>query len=372
MKNTSVKRTIQLQNLRSERSVTAKRCITSSSVLQITPAARLSVFLAKHNKRYIAKMNKKKSKNRQKQARANERIAETRRIKQCEAYFRNVKDGDLVFPAFPVVVDMKDFYKKLLSYSLEREEAWMMPQVFINHNIPDGINCLHILNENDDGGHAILIDYHSSFTAAIDIAIRELQKEPSQNKDTYNWISIPYSPIAPVDMFIYIAAEIFLCDALNVYCPPLYITQSDIDETGVNNITVNEEGPSAKSLGIILDGNCETLYILKALAHELRHVWQHCYHPELFDSYVFSVGRIATEEQRIKYDLQPAELDANAFAYNFIMSVFGEKLDCMTEWDEVNLEIVKCAEKMRTEAEYREYLTAFNQMRMIFNDKSYK
>ena len=62
------------------------------------------------------------------------------------------------------------------------------------------------------------------------------------------------------------------------------------------------------------------------------------------------------------------ELDANAFAYNFIMSVFGEKLDCMTEWDEVNLEIVKCAEKMRTEDTYGEYLNVFSRMRKVIGD----
>lgn len=304
---------------------------------------------------------KKKSKSRHKQSRANERIAETQRIKQCEAYFINTKAGELQL-AFPVVVDMKDLYKKILSYSLDREDDWILPQIFINQNLPDGISCLHLFNENNDGGHAILIDYHKSLKVATDLVISELPKNPKQNDDAY-WFPALGSPLAPVDMFIYIATEAALCDALNIYCPPLYITQSDIDETGVNNITINEKGADGKSLGIVLDSRFDILYILKSLAHELRHVWQHLNRPELFDGYICKTGKLCSEEQRIKYALQPAEIDANAFAYNFIMSVFDEKMNHMMGWDEVDLEIVKCADKMRTEDKYGEYLNVFSRMR---------
>lgn len=50
--------------------------------------------------------------------------------------------------------------------------------------------------------------------------------------------------------------------------------------------------------------------IIFALSHEMRHLWQYRYDRGMFDSYRNSSG--SSNED---YNLQPAEIDANAYAY---------------------------------------------------------
>lgn len=57
-----------------------------------------------------------------------------------------------------------------------------------------------------------------------------------------------------------------------------------------------------------------------AIAHELRHVWQKQYKPDILWGYRSS-DRISTEE----YNLQPAEIDANAFAAVIVVKTFRIK-----------------------------------------------
>lgn len=57
-----------------------------------------------------------------------------------------------------------------------------------------------------------------------------------------------------------------------------------------------------------------------AIAHELRHLWQWQKHPEMFADYK-KPGELSITE----YNMQPAELDANAFAQLIMVDLFRIK-----------------------------------------------
>ncbi len=60
--------------------------------------------------------------------------------------------------------------------------------------------------------------------------------------------------------------------------------------------------------------------LLFAIAHELRHCWQIKNKPEMLDGY-----REAQDLTVEEYNLQPAEIDANAFAGVVMVNFFGIK-----------------------------------------------
>ena len=81
--------------------------------------------------------------------------------------------------------------------------------------------------------------------------------------------------------------------------------------------------------GLVLDSDRKPKYIaiseydnildaLFAVCHELRHVYQSIHYPDIFKSYQ-ELGTLDTES----YNLQEAEVDANAYAGLFMEQLFG-------------------------------------------------
>ena len=56
-----------------------------------------------------------------------------------------------------------------------------------------------------------------------------------------------------------------------------------------------------------------------AVAHELRHAWQAKYAPDL---YLTDYHPVTSSGDRVAYNLQPAEIDANAFASVIMTKLF--------------------------------------------------
>lgn len=82
--------------------------------------------------------------------------------------------------------------------------------------------------------------------------------------------------------------------------------------------------------------------LLFSIAHEMRHIWQYHYDKTMFDNYRSS--KVLSKEE---YNLQPAEIDANAFAKILMIDKFGvvPLFDGMS--DEVKNKIDERAEKIR-------------------------
>lgn len=64
---------------------------------------------------------------------------------------------------------------------------------------------------------------------------------------------------------------------------------------------------------ITIKAGLSTFDAVIAISHELRHIWQYHNQPEMFKDYQNSAG-LSVEE----YNLQPAEVDANAFAQLYV------------------------------------------------------
>lgn len=79
-----------------------------------------------------------------------------------------------------------------------------------------------------------------------------------------------------------------------------------------------------------------------AIAHELRHVWQHKYNRAVLGGYKPIDLCVSVDE----YNLQPAELDANAFAYIIMNEFFGLQPQFNGLSDDVKNEIKKQAERI--------------------------
>lgn len=80
-----------------------------------------------------------------------------------------------------------------------------------------------------------------------------------------------------------------------------------------------------------------------AISHELRHIWQMNNAPHMFDSYLPREQCMTTTQ----YNLQEAELDANAYAGHTMIILYGlhPRFDGMA--DIVKEEIFKRMEKLK-------------------------
>lgn len=94
------------------------------------------------------------------------------------------------------------------------------------------------------------------------------------------------------------------------------------------------------------------------IAHELRHEWQHIHHPEWFEHY------ITGENNNIKeYCLQPAEIDAEAFARKLIGIVWGVDL-----FNHKELEVKSALRKRRDEIDIIISRKKINILRVLFEE----
>lgn len=79
------------------------------------------------------------------------------------------------------------------------------------------------------------------------------------------------------------------------------------------------------------------------IAHELRHLWQIKTNKEFYFSEYKNAGTIDTET----YNLQPAEIDAHAFAFTIMQEAFGIEPLFENMSERVREEIKKRAEEIR-------------------------
>lgn len=101
-----------------------------------------------------------------------------------------------------------------------------------------------------------------------------------------------------------------ICRALKIRRP----TVQRYDGTGTGLADLSSDG---KTLRVRQAADERDLYF--AIAHELRHGWQLRHRQELLDGYKTRAECGSVEE----YNLQPAEIDAHAYAALVMISAFG-------------------------------------------------
>lgn len=108
-------------------------------------------------------------------------------------------------------------------------------------------------------------------------------------------------------------------ESLNIECPTISF---GLEGRTASNIaaTVLDFDNNIKEIKLINDYN-NILDALLAVCHELRHIYQSVYDNHIFDEYIELGSGISFEN----YNLQDAEVDANAYASLFIQANFGVK-----------------------------------------------
>lgn len=106
---------------------------------------------------------------------------------------------------------------------------------------------------------------------------------------------------------------------LNIKCPKISF---GLDGRTSGNIaaTILDSNKKVKEIMIINDYN-NILDALLAVCHEMRHIYQSVYDEHILDGYIELGSGISFEA----YNLQAAEVDANAYASLFIQANFGIK-----------------------------------------------
>lgn len=106
-----------------------------------------------------------------------------------------------------------------------------------------------------------------------------------------------------------------ICHFLEIDTPKI-----SYDTTHFSNATmVAQCNSKGTTIYIKKPGNTPTPDLFFAIAHELRHIWQiRTDYPAYFSDYR-TAGEVSTEE----YNLQVAEVDANAFAIIVMADFFG-------------------------------------------------
>lgn len=115
---------------------------------------------------------------------------------------------------------------------------------------------------------------------------------------------------------------------------------NDVLGISVPKITINPSEMKTKAQlaativgGIVLRSNNFTPETALAIAHELRHLWQ----LELHEEEYFKAGSVDTQD----YNMQKAEIDANAFASVIMTVLFGMKPTFENLSSQINKQIEK-------------------------------
>lgn len=126
---------------------------------------------------------------------------------------------------------------------------------------------------------------------------------------------------------------------LSIKCPKIKFVPKK-DELGVlAKVVVSNK--TIKKINFALDyENVYDAYF--AICHELRHVYQIRYNDQIFEKYVEKDTGISTEN----YNLQEAEIDANAFGSLYMQVNFGVKPLFLGYSDKVKGKIDKQIEKI--------------------------
>lgn len=104
-----------------------------------------------------------------------------------------------------------------------------------------------------------------------------------------------------------------ICDILNIQIPSV-----SYDTTHFSTDTMMAQCDSSGTTIFIRKADKPNPEQLFSIAHELRHIWQIKNHHDLYFSNYKTVETIGTE----KYNLQLAEVDANAFASIVMVDFF--------------------------------------------------
>lgn len=192
-------------------------------------------------------------------------------------------------------IDMKEIYKQMICMHMD----WPSFKVFDDLEVPvirvemdNGNNSYYLANNPDM--IEVLMDELEHPKALVQKA-NDFENHRLENEELMEWV--------------YVAMEI--AEMLDINCPQISFWESeDAGNFGGECLLFL---PDKKP-----EGKLNIIEMFVCIAHELRHEWQHEYHPDWNEGYVSG-----DEGDMLEYLTHKTEVDAEAFARKLAMKVFG-------------------------------------------------
>ena len=180
------------------------------------------------------------------------------------------------------------------------------PEILVFDELPTGGDAIRLFF--DDGRHVLCLKYDGVFGLQRTL-IKELTN-PSPAHVHVGEDDILYHTLDDKTTSRFISCCLVISGMLGIACPQIAF-KSNMEDDGVAYTDVNsiDIKPS--------DEEAMDIITLKHIAHELRHLWQMKYAPEMEEKYVRS------EESVEQYFMSDMETDAEAFANTLIRELTG-------------------------------------------------
>lgn len=226
------------------------------------------------------------------------------------------------------------------------------PVILTNQQLPDGIDSLWVRSK-DSLYQMIIVSDRLAEDEVCRLIVSEVKRKNHKYEMIVDESFAFYNHADDMTIVYLLISEIAL--SLQVRCPMLTIMR-DVPEWTLGTlknsfgIAWNQMGTMGKTMMISLyesnwpGKNAEEriLYAFKTMLHEMRHVYQHEYFPEKF--FAAYNPNLPFEQ----YFLQPAEADAEAYAYRVLQELCGIDLFKIRELPtQVRGEVKKRADKMQ-------------------------
>jgi len=198
------------------------------------------------------------------------------------------------------MLDMREIYSQVIASKLE------FPEFIVVEEVETGADIIRCRIDYDETYPEDVIYIKNGDNIFGRLAEEILQREAEV-------IEAPYFLEHCLDseqMKIWYEVVLIMSDILNIRCPQVSF-HSDLNGDG--------EIFDDNSLVMLPDLlACSFISMVTLIAHELRHAWQHINKPEWNKNYLSG-----DENNTESYLLQPAEIDAEAFARKLMEVVWG-------------------------------------------------
>ena len=202
-------------------------------------------------------------------------------------------------PKFTIEKDMKPIYM-----GLHKRFPDGFPEVLVVEELENGENIVRI-KFND--GRSVYYVKNDTDEAILERLIREIENPVCDNEPAFPtfYHTLNNRNVAKMCVF-----ACYIADMLNIPLKQIIFIES------TENTLEYENFP------YIIGDNLENFRVV--FPHEIRHSWQRKNRPDMFENYI-SVTDVDenNEEAWIKYNNQPAEIDAQAFALKLESMLFG-------------------------------------------------
>ena len=203
------------------------------------------------------------------------------------------------------LINMRHIYMHIISKYAKTPER--CPGVLVLPNKTSTPNALHLFN--DINRREIIIIYANSTKEANKVFDKEIKKSFVFDSAPSTGLNIMGDKGA--DYYVLIDQCVFLSNILKTYCPQVYLICISDEFNGY----ASQNADNKTTQILICPNSIEIMCI--ALAHEMRHLWQHYNHHQEYSS-SYKLLKDDTSESFIEYFKQPAEFDADAFAYAYL------------------------------------------------------